>query len=154
MMSPKSGLRAPEVVSRKKDFLEGGFQNILADEPKGSTAKRVILCSGKVYWDLKKKSDAQNLSDSIVFVRLEQLYPLEKNRIKSLYEKYSKLPWIWAQEEPKNMGAWSFIKLNFLELNIDIQYAGRPAGASPATGSAIRHAREQEQLINEALGFN
>lgn len=153
MMSPKSLLRLPEVISRKKDFLEGGFKNIIAEEPKSSTAKRVILCSGKVYWDLKKKSDAQNLSESIVFVRLEQLYPLEKDQIRSLYEKYSKLPWIWAQEEPKNMGAWGFIKLNFVELGIEIQYAGRPPGASPATGSAVRHAREQEQLMNEALGL-
>lgn len=153
MMSPKSMLRAPEVVSKKKDFIEGGFKNILVDEFKGQSPKRVVLCSGKVYWDLKKKADSQNLTDSIVFVRLEQLYPLEKNQIRSLYEKYSKLPWIWAQEEPKNMGAWTFIKLNFLELGIDIQFAGRPPAASPATGSAIRHAREQEQLISEALGL-
>lgn len=155
VMTPKSPLRMPEVVSRKEDFIDGQFHTVLVDqELEIKKPERVILCSGKVYWDLKKKAFEEKLDKRNVFIRLEQIYPLDKPQMKFLFEKYKDADrWIWLQEEPKNMGAWSFTKLNFIDLGIPLQYVGRPPAASPATGSNDRHQKEQTQLILEALGL-
>ncbi|MBN8555583.1 MAG: 2-oxoglutarate dehydrogenase E1 component [Deltaproteobacteria bacterium] len=154
VITPKSMLRLPEAHSKKKDFTERGFDSILWDENKpADQIKRVVMCTGKIYWELKKKADASHISDSILFVRMEQIYPINKDLLKKIHQNYGNRPWIWAQEEPQNMGAWSFMRLNTLDMQIELQYAGRPSAASPATGSHLKHVREQEQLMNEALGL-
>jgi len=153
VMTPKSMLRMPEVVSKTEDFIAGRFQCILLDEPSSAQPERVVLCTGKIYWELRRKALEMQILEKIVFIRLEQIYPLDKMKLKELHVKWGQRPWIWAQEEPKNMGAWNFVRMNTMELGIEISYAGRVPAASPATGSALTHAREQEALILEALGL-
>jgi 2-oxoglutarate dehydrogenase E1 component len=149
VMTPKSLLRHPEAVSAPQDFLKGGFKNIIVNEVKNP--QKVILCSGKVYYDLKKRSEDLKISDKIVLIRIEQLYPLDKSRLSSLYRTYEKLPWVWCQEEPRNMGAWTHMKMSFLDEGWSLTYAGRPESASPATGSSIQHQRELEEFLAAAL---
>lgn len=151
VMTPKSPLRMPEVFSRKKDFTEGHFHTLLIERPK--SPKRVLMCSGKIYWEIKREIQEKKLDASFVLVRVEQLYPLDHPQIQALYEEYKELEWCWVQEEPKNMGAWSHICLELREMNIPIRYIGRPAAASPATGSFLKHEREQRQLVEESLKF-
>jgi len=152
VMTPKSPLRMPEVVSPKEDFLKGGFQPLLVDH--SEKAERVLLCSGKVYWDLKKEAAEKKVQDRVAIIRVEQLYPLDKPGLKALHQKYEKCKdWRWVQEEPKNMGAWMMMKLSLLDLDIPLTYVGRRAAASPATGSYLKHEREQRQLIEESLRF-
>lgn len=153
VMTPKSMLRMNDVVSKRGEFLNGGFQNILVDNPKSGQEERVIVCTGKIYWDLRKRAAEEKLLDRTVIVRLEQVYPLDKTFFKKLHQSLNHLPWTWVQEEPKNMGAWPFIRLTSLDLGINLDYVGRAAAASPATGLASKHAKEQEQLIVEALGL-
>jgi 2-oxoglutarate dehydrogenase E1 component len=155
VMTPKSLLRAPEMISKKSDFLNGSFQYLIVDAPEKTTSQkidRVLLCSGKVYWDLKKRLKETKKEDGCIIIRLEQLYPLDMTAIKTIHQKWGHLPWTWVQEETKNMGAWSFIRLTFLDHGINLNYVGRNAAASPATGSASRHLQEQEKLLEEALG--
>lgn len=151
VMTPKSLLRHPMVISRKSDFLKGNFFNILEDKCK--SPERVILCSGKVYYDLKKKALETQKDDKILLVRIEQIYPLDQPQLQTLHEKWGHLPWIWCQEEPKNMGAWFFMKLKFAEWGWNLDYVGRHGSASPATGSHLQHLRELEKLLNDALGL-
>ncbi len=155
VMTPKSLLRAPEMISKKSDFLNGSFQQVIVNTPEKSSSQqidRVLLCSGKVYWDLRKRLKETKKEDSCIIIRLEQLYPLDMAAIKAIHQKWGHLPWTWVQEETKNMGAWSFIRLTFLDHGINLNYVGRNAAASPATGSASRHLQEQEKLLEEALG--
>ncbi|MGE3973288.1 MAG: 2-oxoglutarate dehydrogenase E1 component [Bdellovibrionales bacterium] len=151
IMAPKSPLRMPEVVSKKEDFTNGSFQTLLVSGAEASKAKRVVVCSGKVYWDLQKEAKTKGVDGQTAFIRVEQLYPLDKVQLQELAKKYAKATWVWAQEEPQNMGAWSFIRLNTLEF-LNLTYAGRKANASPATGSPKMHISELEQLLKEALG--
>lgn len=154
VMTPKSPLRMPEVVSKKEDFLSAGFQALLTEIPKSNDLKRIIFCSGKVYWDLKKEQKLQKRENEVGLVRVEQLYPLDKKQILSMIEGLPKnTDLVWTQEEPKNMGAWTFILEKFNEMGIQIRYVGRVAAASPATGSSLKHEREQRQLIQESLSF-
>ncbi len=154
VMTPKSLLRQNEVVSKKSDFITGSFQSIIVDHPKSDIEERVIVCTGKIYWDLRRKAAEEKCLDKIVFVRIEQLYPFDKVFVKKLYQSLGHLPWFWVQEEPKNMGAWSHIRLTTLDLGINLSYIGRPAAASPATGSAYKHAKEHDFLVKEALGLD
>jgi len=151
VMTPKSLLRHPMAISRKSDFTKGSFYTILEDKCK--SPERVILCSGKVYYDLKKKALESNVDDKILLVRVEQLYPLDQPQLQALRQKWDKLPWVWCQEEPKNMGAWFHMKLKFIEWNWNLDYVGRPPSASPATGSHLQHMRELEKLLIDALGL-
>lgn len=153
VMTPKSLLRAPDVVSKKSDFIDDHFKTIILDQSTKPQPKRVLVCTGKIYWDLKRKVLEQKLQDQIAIVRIEQLYPLDKAQIASIHEGTKSAEWIWVQEEPKNMGAWSFIRLTFLDLGINLNYVGRSPAASPATGSAMKHNHEQEKLLVEALGI-
>jgi 2-oxoglutarate dehydrogenase E1 component len=154
VMTPKSPLRMPEVVSKKEDFLTGGFQPLLIDISKMASLKRLIFCSGKVYWDLKKEQKIQEQESEVGFVRVEQIYPLDKKQILNLMSQLPEaIELVWTQEEPKNMGAWTFILEKFTEMDLKIRYVGRPAAASPATGSALKHEREQRHLIQESLSF-
>ncbi|NTT84797.1 2-oxoglutarate dehydrogenase E1 component [Tabrizicola fusiformis] len=169
LMTPKSLLRHPMCVSNAEDFLDGStFHRVLWDDAeKGNSTlklkaddkiKRVVLCSGKVYYDLLAERDARGQDDTYL-MRLEQIYPVPKKSLTAELSRFKGAEWVWCQEEPKNQGAWSFIEPELEALLTDIgakktrfAYAGRKASASPATGLASRHKYEQETLVKEALG--
>ena len=155
LMTPKSLLRAEFATSREKDFTNGKFAEILGDTEVGDARKikRVILCSGKVYYDLTSYRSAKKIKDAAI-IRIEQLYPLAEKKLKQLigsYPKSAKI--IWCQEESQNMGAWSFMepRLRHLSGRAEIGYAGREASASPAVGALAIHKREQQHLIAAAF---
>ena len=148
--SPKANLRHIRSYSAMEEFTTGGFQEVL-DDPyitNANEVKRVLLCSGKMYFDLSEKQMADQRSD-VAIVRLEQIYPLPQAQLEALQTKYKGAKWYWVQEEPKNMGALPYLKLN-LE-NIDITYLSRTASASPATGFAKMHTIEQNNIIDAAF---
>ncbi|MDC0036703.1 2-oxoglutarate dehydrogenase E1 component [bacterium] len=149
IMSPKSLLRHPEVVSPVAELTKGRFQEILDDETvKSAAVKRVLCCTGKIYYDL---NDARNKAkkNDVAIVRFEQLYPISESQINALKKKYSKATFTWVQEEPENMGAWAFILQHYRNWNFDV--ISRPAGASPATGSSKIHAAMQTELVERAI---
>ncbi|MFT4062734.1 MAG: 2-oxoglutarate dehydrogenase E1 component [Edaphocola sp.] len=150
--SPKANLRHVRSYSAVSEFATGVFQEVI-DDPNVQDAakiKRVLLCSGKVYFDLSEKQLADQRED-VAIIRLEQIYPLPQQQLNALYEKYKTAQWLWVQEEPRNMGAASFLKMN-LE-NINIGYLTRQASAATATGFARKHAQEQQMLVNEAFSL-
>ena len=108
------------------------------------------MCSGKVYFDLEEKRQKENKTD-VAIVRLEQLYPLPQNQLDELYKKYSKAIWYWVQEEPINMGAASFLRMNLKNINFYI--ISRQASAATATGYAKVHAKEQAEIISSAFSM-
>ncbi len=145
VFTPKSLLRHPEVVSPLSALAEGSFQELIGD---GERRRRVVLCSGKVYYDLLVARGARD----VALFRVEQIFPFP---LKALREELLRHPgaelW-WCQEEPKNMGGYSFVALLLLEEGISLRYSGRAASASPATGYPARHAAEQTALVELALG--
>jgi 2-oxoglutarate dehydrogenase E1 component len=156
VMSPKSLLRHPEVVSPLAHLAEHGFRAILPDEEADpALVKRILLCSGKVYYELSAARKAQGVRD-VAILRLEQLYPLQVETLLthlSQYQGGSEV--LWVQEEPRNMGAWRFLDLHLspvLRGNFDFSCISRPPSASPAAGSATRHKLEQEALVRQAVG--
>ena len=157
IMTPKSLLRSEAAVSFNDDFTKARFSEVLeTPAPAGAAkAKRVIFCTGKVYYDLLKARDA-NKADDTALVRIEQLYPLNTEMLKTVLAPYAKAEsWVWCQEESQNMGAWSFIAPLLSELlpaGKKLVYAGRNASASPAVGAKTLHDREQKQLVAEAFG--
>ncbi|MDX6613800.1 MAG: multifunctional 2-oxoglutarate metabolism enzyme [Blastocatellia bacterium] len=156
VMTPKSLLRLPAAASAVADLTEGGFQPLIDDvEMKdGGQVKRIVLCSGKVFYDLneaRKKSRA----DQVGLIRLEQFYPFPQIRLQEIIASFpNATELIWCQEEPKNMGGWAFVEPR-LEDQMAGQtrprYVGRAASASPATGSYAIYLLEQERLVQEAL---
>ena len=157
IMSPKSLLRHPEAVSTIDEFVEHGFQPIVSDGREGVDAKkvrRVLLCSGKVYYDLKSYA-AEHGVDDVAILRVEQLYPLDQELLKSKVSKYPKdAEIVWVQEEPKNMGSWHYIFPLLIEAfgaSPLPRYVGRMASASPATGAYESHELEQNRLVKEAF---
>ncbi|MCL2725672.1 MAG: 2-oxoglutarate dehydrogenase E1 component [Polyangiaceae bacterium] len=155
IFTPKSLLRHKEAVSTVEDLSKGSFQRVIADaETNPSEVKRVLLCSGKVYYDLYDARRKFGRKD-VAIVRLEQLYPINDTLSKALavYGDGTKL--VWVQEEPQNMGPWYFIKAtlqNYIGDRLPLSVASRPAEASPATGSHSSHEFEQHRLVDEALG--
>ncbi|MFU7502198.1 MAG: 2-oxoglutarate dehydrogenase E1 component [Candidatus Tisiphia sp.] len=161
VMSPKSLLRHKMVVSPLSQLDENtSFIPVLDeinDAINAKEVKRIILCSGKVYYDLLEKREEKNILD-IVIIRLEQLYPFQTDFIVKILGKYHKAKkFIWCQEEPKNMGAWNFVKdhlndiLKNASINNQFVYVGRNESASPAVGSPIIHNEQQKKLLEEAL---
>ncbi|MEM1222463.1 MAG: 2-oxoglutarate dehydrogenase E1 component [Verrucomicrobiota bacterium] len=155
IMSPKSLLRHKECVSKVADFTDSEFWSILDDE--GVTkknAKRLILCSGKVYYDLKAYREENKIKDSAL-IRIEQFYPLNFELLLRIIKKYPEAAEIvWCQEEPKNMGGWNFMMPRLFEVLEKMpRYAGRKSSASPAVGSLAKHKREQLALIKDAFGL-
>ncbi|HEX2418293.1 MAG TPA: multifunctional oxoglutarate decarboxylase/oxoglutarate dehydrogenase thiamine pyrophosphate-binding subunit/dihydrolipoyllysine-residue succinyltransferase subunit [Micromonosporaceae bacterium] len=159
VFTPKSLLRHKEAVSAVKEFTSGTFQPVLPDpgingSPLDPAAvKRVLLCSGKVFYDLQTTRAERGITDTAL-IRLEQLYPLpieETRRALAAYQ--SAEDWVWVQEEPANQGAWSFIALNLLEHleGVRLRRISRPAAAAPAAGSARIHDWEQSALMEAAL---
>jgi 2-oxoglutarate dehydrogenase E1 component len=155
-MTPKSLLRLPAATSKVDDLVSGGFRPLLDDSniADPSTIEKVVMCSGKLFYDLSEARKKQEGS-KVAILRLEQLYPFPLALIKETLAKYSNArKLVWAQEEPQNMGGWTFVQPrleNLLPGSERAQYVGRTASASPATGSYSIHQREQNQLISEAL---
>jgi 2-oxoglutarate dehydrogenase E1 component len=160
IMSPKSLLRHPMAVCNVDELGNGKYQPFIDDDSESKTSvKRLVICSGKVYYDLLKELQNSDsvASDEIAIARLEQFYPFPNNDITKALESYENLEKVvWCQEEPKNMGGWSFVapRLSRLLTNgATLDYAGRQASASPAAGQKKIHEAEQEKLIQQALGI-
>ncbi len=170
LMTPKSLLRHKMAISAKEDFTTGSsFHRVLWDDAqKGNSdtklvaddkIKRVVMCSGKVYYDLLEKRDAEGIDD-VYLMRFEQFYPFPAQSAVKELERFKQAEIIWCQEEPRNQGGWSFMEpnLEWVLSRIDAKnqrpvYAGRAAAASPATGLASQHKAQQEALVNDALGI-
>jgi len=154
VMTPKSLLRATSAKSAAADFIEGGFQILLNDPNPPANPKRFLLCSGKVSYDLMDYRRQNNLDDTLI-VRLEQMYPFAFDGLRELLQRYpNATDFRWVQEEPRNMGAWSFVQTRLkyvLTPNHRLTYVGRVPSASPATGSARVHQLEQERLVGQAF---
>ena len=161
VMAPKSLLRHPAATSKIAEFTSGTFNEILDDPLLGQEAAtpaapppkatRLIFCSGKVYYDLCDYRDRNKLAD-VAIVRIEQLYPLHRNRISELADYYAGARVVWCQEEPQNMGAWSFIAPQLAELfGFTPLYAGRDPAASPAVGSLALHKLELSAFLHSAF---
>ncbi len=157
VMSPKSLLRKPEVGSSLEELSKGSFQRVIADPSKPKDVTRLLLCSGKVYYDLAAEREARKDS-TVAIARLEQLHPFPEQELMELITSKPKLKEIyWVQEEPKNMGAWRYIfpLLNELVLpqvkNVTLGYVGRVEAASPATGFTKAHELEQRMIVEQAL---
>jgi 2-oxoglutarate dehydrogenase E1 component len=149
IFTPKSLLRHPECVSKLKDFTEGGFQEII-DDPSvnAKDVKRLLMCTGKIYYDLKAKQQKDKRRD-VAIVRLEQIYPMPEEQSWKLLEKYKGAEKVWVQEEPKNMGAFTFLR-RYVQFD-DFKLLARKSSASPATGYASVHAAEQAKIVNGAF---
>ncbi|HYV93261.1 MAG TPA: 2-oxoglutarate dehydrogenase E1 component [Chitinophagales bacterium] len=152
VMSPKSLLRHPRCVSDWHELTRGGFKEVIDDALITDPLKvrKVLLCSGKIYYELLEKKEKEQKND-IAIVRLEQLYPLPEKQLQSLVSKYRTATFIWVQEEPYNMGAYSFLKMNWKPRDKEFYGLTRKASASPATGFAKMHAKEQEEIVGKAL---
>jgi 2-oxoglutarate dehydrogenase E1 component len=150
VFAPKANLRHVRSYSAMEEFTTGGFKEVIDDPNIKSAAKvkRVLLCTGKMYFDLSEKQLAEKRED-IAIVRLEQMYPLPIQQLNELRAKYKKAEWVWVQEEPRNMGALAFLSINLADF--PIKYISRAAGASTATGFAKKHAIEQQQLVEDAF---
>jgi 2-oxoglutarate dehydrogenase E1 component len=152
IMSPKSLLRHKDCISSVSEFTEGGFQCILDDPQPPKKAKRVILCSGKIYYELVAYREAKGIKNTAI-VRIEQLYPLHSEQLKTILDQYTSAEtFVWCQEESKNMGAWFYI-WPLIEEIISKRpvYVGRDASASPAVGSLALHKKRQSELIETAF---
>lgn len=158
VMSPKSLLRHRLATSSAAELISGKFETVIDEIDKLNNDKvtRIVLCSGKVYFDLLEKRRAEELDD-VAIIRIEQLYPFPKH-LKDVIAKYKHAKdFIWCQEEPKNQGAWYSSRHNFqasLPKDGYIEYAGRSASAAPATGHASKHVEQQRALVDKALGLN
>ena len=155
-ISPKSLLRHPLAVSSMDELVNGTFQTVIAeiDDIDPKQVKRVVLCSGKVYYDLLEKRRANNQTD-VAIIRIEQLYPYPHEDVKKALAPYAHVTdFVWCQEEPLNQGAWYCSKHNFdssIPEHVKLKYAGRPASASPAVGYMSLHTKQQKQLVDDAL---
>jgi 2-oxoglutarate dehydrogenase E1 component len=156
VLSPKSLLRHPLVASTPRELAEGRFQSVLDDEEargRAGDVRRIVLCSGKVYVDLAG-SDRRAAAREIAIVRVEQLYPVPSKALRATLDAYGSADdLVWVQEEPENMGAWDFIHPHLVEAagGRPVRAIARPRSASPAEGSAARHARQQQLLIEAAF---
>ena len=157
VFTPKSLLREPMVMSEIEDFCTGTFQRVIPDtavDPDNVT--RVLVCSGKIAVDLAKQRESAERDDFSI-LRVEQLYPLPADEIEAALEAYPEGTEVfWVQEEPRNMGAWYFMKVRWDEVNLQdrwpLKVVSRPESASPSTGSKKMHVIEQKELIEEAIG--
>ena len=153
IMSPKSLLRHPECLSDISEFETGkSFLEIIDDSQitDVKAVKKVVFCSGKLYYDILEAQKKQEQKTTAV-LRIEQLYPFPETQVIEFLKKYNTKNIFWAQEEPQNMGAWSHIQT--FQSNLGLKYIGRKPAASPATGYAKIHAKEQASIIAEVLSL-
>ncbi|MEP2512166.1 MAG: 2-oxoglutarate dehydrogenase E1 component, partial [Reichenbachiella sp.] len=149
LMSPKSLFRHPLVMSKMEEFTKGKFREVIGDDyADAKKVKKVLLCNGKVYFDLLEKQQADKRKD-VAVIRVEQLHPFPKKQVMAELKKYKVDMVHWIQEEPENMGAWSFILRVFREVTKDV--ISRKAAASPATGYSKVHKQQQDDLVNQAF---
>jgi 2-oxoglutarate dehydrogenase E1 component len=156
VMSPKSLLRHPLVHSTAEELANGSFQAVIGSRIDPSAVDRVIVCSGKVYYDLLERLEKDDVRDATAVIRVEQLYPFPADELGSELERYGDAKnVVWLQEEPSNMGAWWYIRPRIDALlsasGRRTTYAGRVASGSPATGSAQVHQGEQNAILDRAL---
>ncbi len=152
LMTPKSLLRHPQCISEVSELIKGGFQELILDPLLNSKKKmkRLIFCSGKIYYDLLQYRQEKKIND-IAILRLEQLYPLPEKQIQQICKKHSSAQLYWVQEEPKNMGAWTYLlRYDWFR---DFQLISRKSSASPATGYASVHKDEQEKIMKESFNL-
>jgi 2-oxoglutarate dehydrogenase E1 component len=152
-MTPKSLLRHPKVISAVTDFVDGSFQQVLDDSCDPARVDRVLLCSGKVYYDLLAQREATG-KENVALVRIELLYPFPERSLGACLKKYTQAgSVIWIQEEHRNSGAWAYMherfSLHFPKINL--KYLGRDESASSATGSFKQYQKEQKKLVEDAF---
>ncbi len=159
VMSPKSLLRHPLAISTLDELANGSFQPAIGeiDDLEPQEVKRVVMCSGKVYYDLLEQR-RKNEQDSVAIVRIEQLYPFPHKALQEALQPYAHVhDFVWCQEEPLNQGAWYCSQHHFREIvpfGASLRYAGRPASASPAVGYMSVHQKQQQDLVNDALNVD
>jgi len=152
VLTPKSLLRLPQAQSPVAELEAGHFREVL-DDPSANpeVVTRVLLCTGKIYYELLRHRE-QLQTVTVALVRLEQLYPWPEEQLGAILARYRRCrEWLWVQEEPQNMGAWSFVEPRLRAMGFPVEYVGRDAGASPATGSFHVHQREQQLLVEGAF---
>jgi 2-oxoglutarate dehydrogenase E1 component len=143
-------LRHPQCASPVEDLLEGRFQEVI-DDPQAdvSQVKKLVFCSGKLYYELLEEKIKQNAND-VALIRLEQLYPFPITQLEAIVNKYEKTEkFVWAQEEPENMGAWGFVLRHWRSMPIEL--VARSASATPASGSSKRSAKRQADVIKRVF---
>jgi 2-oxoglutarate dehydrogenase E1 component len=160
IMTPKSLLRNKDATSPLSEFTKGSFQTIIPEQKedigkKADKVKRLVACSGKVYYDLVKKREEKGIDD-VAILRVEQLYPFPHKAFSNELKKYAHAAEVvWCQDEPQNQGAWFFVQHYIHENMLDGQklgYSGRAASASPAVGYAHAHQEQQKALVEGAFG--
>lgn len=152
VFTPKSLLRHPKAVSSLGDLVNEGFNEVIDDAINTKAVKRLVLCTGKFYYDLLAEREKLNRED-VALVRIEQLFPLHYDKIQEVINRYPNVTeFVWAQEEPKNMGAWSFMSQR-MDL-VKLQVISRPFNSVPAPGSSTRDKRRQKQVINAVFEIN
>jgi 2-oxoglutarate dehydrogenase E1 component len=150
--SPKANLRHSGTYSKVEEFTKGGFREVIDDPYVQDVAqvKKVLFCSGKIYYDLAERQQKENIKDTAI-VRVEQLYPLPLKQLEALNRKYNRATWFWVQEEPLNMGAASYLQMNLKSINYGV--ISRQPSAATATGFAKIHAQEQMEIIDTAFSI-
>jgi 2-oxoglutarate dehydrogenase E1 component len=157
IFTPKSLLRNPLAVSRLDDLISGKFEEVLRDTADAPPAgvKRVLMCSGKIYYDLLERRKKTNATH-VAILRIEQMYPFPKDQLQAVLQEYTAAQEIyWVQEEPKNMGPWRFMQ-EHIQPMLDgmkrtLRHVTRPESASPAVGTDARHKYEQNETVDDAF---
>jgi 2-oxoglutarate dehydrogenase E1 component len=154
VFTPKSLLRHPEVTSKMDELSKGSFQEIIEDQSvTKKDVKTVVCCSGKLFYELRKKRDEEDIKD-LALVRIEQLYPFPQKQFNKLLKSYKNAEnLVWAQEEPENMGAWSYVRTT-TEQAADWELVSRHSSASPASGSTKVFAKRQQAIIDKVMSFS
>jgi 2-oxoglutarate dehydrogenase E1 component len=151
VMSPKSLLRNPLCTSTVADLTDGQFEELIDDKniKNSQKVRKVLLCTGKIYYDLYKHQTENKIHD-VAIVRLEQIYPMPEKQLAAVYDKYTNAQFYWVQEEPKNMGAWTYMLRNDKNQQ-KLTLISRKASASPATGFAKVHDKEQAAIVAQSF---
>ncbi|MGC8520201.1 MAG: 2-oxoglutarate dehydrogenase E1 component, partial [Steroidobacteraceae bacterium] len=156
LFTPKSLLRLPEAFSPLAAFTAGGWNRVLDDPLAPQRAQRVVMCTGRVYYELARARHAAALEDAVALIRVEELYPFPEAQLQQVLAAYGAAEqFLWCQEEPQNQGAWFQVWHHLrhcLPRGGDVSYAGRPPSAAPASGYAALHQAQLDALLNAALG--
>jgi 2-oxoglutarate dehydrogenase E1 component len=170
-MTPKSLLRHKKCISNLNEFTtKNSFHRVLEDDSyikdsglielkKNKKIKKVVMCSGKIYYDLVQARE-QTKNDNVVFIRIEQLYPFPAKTLANILKRYQNAQVVWCQEEPKNMGAWNTVR-NYIDrileiihfTNDKVKYVGRKASSSTATGNLNKHLAQQKEILEKVVGI-
>jgi 2-oxoglutarate dehydrogenase E1 component len=152
VFTPKSLLRLPLAVSTIEEFAEGNFQEVIDDTIDPANVTKLVFCTGKFYYDLLAERTNLNRND-VALVRIEQLFPLHLEKLQQVIDRYPAVKnYVWAQEEPENMGAWSFMLQRFRLVNLEV--ASQPLRAVPAAGSSARFKRRHQRVIDNVFQTN